>query len=97
MRVGDRVRVCAGEGLPRLPYAWGRLHAVIVCVCGVVVCAPIAVLCVRTVSGEVAWVSGRAHVAVTVSTVTVTVTDNLWLESGSLVRVSVIHYSLYLY
>ena len=21
-----------GEGLPRLPYAWGRLHAVIVCV-----------------------------------------------------------------
>ena len=27
--------VCAGEGLPRLHYAWGRLHAVIVCVwCG---------------------------------------------------------------
>ena len=22
VRVGDRVRVCAGEGLPRLPYAW---------------------------------------------------------------------------
>jgi hypothetical protein len=45
------------------------LAAVALCVgatsCGdrvcvvVVVCAPIAVLCVRTVSGEVAWVSGR--------------------------------------
>ena len=35
VRVGDRVWVCAGEGLPRLHYAWGRLHAVIVCVwCG---------------------------------------------------------------